>query len=137
LAAISKDPIRTAKQVGTNMKGAGEAVLMPRENMKELKEQLQRVAREIPNFDELTNHIDMTDERSWAHRVGRISNGNAFLSSKMSPDGADGSFVLTEEFENCRTSWHLRDTRIQTACGSQQLWELQNCGLIAQTRSAH
>ena len=55
-----KDPTGTAKKVGTDMQGAGENFILRKDNMKELKEQLERAIREVPNFDKLQNHIDMT-----------------------------------------------------------------------------
>jgi len=55
-----KDPTGTSKKVGSDMQGAGENFILTRENMKELKEQLQRAIRQVPNFENLKNHIDMT-----------------------------------------------------------------------------
>ncbi len=55
-----KDPSGTAKLSGSDMKGAGENFVVSKDNMKELKDQLQKTIREIPKFNELQNHIDMT-----------------------------------------------------------------------------
>jgi len=55
-----KDPTGTAKMVGTDMVGSGENFVVSKDNMQELKEQLQKAIREVPKFDKLENHIDMT-----------------------------------------------------------------------------
>lgn len=55
-----QDPTGTAKQVGSSMEGTGENFIVTKDNMSDLKDQLQRAIREIPEFDKLSNHIDMT-----------------------------------------------------------------------------
>src|ERR1700684_2737665 len=48
-----KDPTGTSKKVGSDMVGAGENFVVNKANMAQLKEQLQKVIREVPNFDKL------------------------------------------------------------------------------------
>lgn len=55
-----KDPTGTAKKVGSDMVGSGENFIVTQDNMQELKAQLQRAIRNVPNFDKLKNHLDMT-----------------------------------------------------------------------------
>src|ERR1700730_795896 len=55
-----KDPSGTAVKAGTDMQGAAENFVLTKDNMESLKEQLQKAIREVPNFDLLKNHIDMT-----------------------------------------------------------------------------
>jgi chemotaxis protein MotB len=55
-----QDPTGTAKQVGSSMEGTGENFIVTKDNMSELKDQLQQAIREVPEFDKLSNHIDMT-----------------------------------------------------------------------------
>ena len=55
-----KDPTGTAKQVGSDMVGAGENFVINKDNREELKEQLQKAIKEVPNFDKLKDYIDMT-----------------------------------------------------------------------------
>ena len=55
-----KDPTGSSKMVGSDMRGSGENFVVSKDNMKELKEQLQRTIRQVPKFDELSSHIDMT-----------------------------------------------------------------------------
>ncbi len=55
-----KDPTGTSKMVGSDMVGADENFVVSKDNMEDLKEQLQKTIREVPKFDKLENHIDMT-----------------------------------------------------------------------------
>jgi chemotaxis protein MotB len=55
-----KDPTGTSRKVGTDMLGQAENFVVSKENMEQLKEELQKAIREVPNFDKLKNHIDMT-----------------------------------------------------------------------------
>src|SRR5258705_11466859 len=50
-----KDPTGTAKQVGSDMVGAGENFVVNKDNMEDLKEQLQQAIKAVPNFDKLKN----------------------------------------------------------------------------------
>lgn len=55
-----KDPTGTAKQVGSDQTGSADNFVLSKDNMEQLKEQLQKAIKEVPNFDLLKNHIDMT-----------------------------------------------------------------------------
>lgn len=55
-----KDPSGTSKKVGTDQRGAGENFTLKKEDMSELKEQLQKSIRTLNDFDKLKNQIKMT-----------------------------------------------------------------------------
>ncbi len=55
-----KDPTGTSKKVGTNQEGSGENFTLTRENMPQLKEQLQKAMRKMSDFEKLKAHIEMT-----------------------------------------------------------------------------
>ena len=55
-----KDPTGTSKKVGSNMVGAGENFVLTRDNMPQLKEQLQQAMKQMSDFERLKNHIEMT-----------------------------------------------------------------------------
>jgi len=46
-----KDPTGTAKQVGSDMSGAAENFIVTKDNMEQLKQQLEKAIREVPNCD--------------------------------------------------------------------------------------
>ena len=87
-----KDPTGTSKNVGTDMVGAGENFIVSKDNMNELKDQLQKAIREVPKFDELKNHIDMTVTNEGLRIELTESAAGTFFdtgSARMSGDGGD------------------------------------------------
>jgi chemotaxis protein MotB len=95
-----KDPTGNSKMVGSDMKGAGENFIVSKDNMKELKEQLQKSIREIPKFDELQNHIDMTVTNEGLRiELTETATGIFFESGsdRMSGDGSDLVKLLAQE----------------------------------------
>jgi|SRR5208282_5373087 len=95
-----KDPTGTSKMVGTDMMGAEENFVLSKDNMKELKEQLQKAIREVPKFDELKNHIDMTVTNEGLRIELTESASGTFFGSggdKMSADGSDLVKLLAQE----------------------------------------
>jgi chemotaxis protein MotB len=95
-----KDPTGSSKLVGSDMRGAGENFIVTKDNMKELKEQLQKQIRQIPKFDELQNHIEMTVTNEGLRiELTETANGVFFESGRdtMSPDGADLVKLLAQE----------------------------------------
>src|SRR5208282_273877 len=54
------DPSGTSKLTGSALQGAGENFVVTKDNMEDLKQQLLKTIKEIPKFDNLKNHIDMT-----------------------------------------------------------------------------
>jgi chemotaxis protein MotB len=55
-----KDPTGTATKVGTNEVGSGENFHLTKQNMAELKEQLQKSIRSINDLEKLRKNIEMT-----------------------------------------------------------------------------
>lgn len=55
-----KDPSGTSKKVGSALVGAGENFTLSKDNMSQLKEQLQKSMEKMSNFDKLKSHIEMT-----------------------------------------------------------------------------
>jgi len=55
-----KDPTGTSKNVGTNMKGSGENFVVSKDNMPQLKEELEKAVRKMSSFDKLKDQVEMT-----------------------------------------------------------------------------
>ena len=55
-----KDPTGTAKKVGTSEVGSGENFHLTKQNMAQLKEQLQKSIRSINDLEKLRKNIEMT-----------------------------------------------------------------------------
>jgi len=95
-----KDPTGTSKMVGTDMLGAGENFVVNKDNMEQLKEQLQKSIREVPKFDKLENHIDMTVTNEGLRIELTESAAGTFFdsgSARMSADGSDLLKMLAQE----------------------------------------
>src|SRR5260221_1200908 len=95
-----KDPTGTSKMVGTDMLGAGDNFVMTKDNMEQLKEQLQKSIREVPKFDKLENHIDMTVTNEGLRIELTESAVGTFFdtgSARMSGDGSDLLKLLAQE----------------------------------------
>ena len=83
-----------------DMRGGGEKFVITKDNMKELKEELQKAIREIPKFDELRNHIDITVTNEGLRIELTESEAGMFFdsgSAKMSPGGGDLVALLAQE----------------------------------------
>ncbi|HTZ47829.1 MAG TPA: flagellar motor protein MotB [Verrucomicrobiae bacterium] len=95
-----KDPTGSSKMVGSDMHGSGENFVVTKDNMKELKEQLQKSIRQIPKFDELQQHIDMTITNEGLRiELTETANGIFFESGSdtLSADGGDLVRLLAQE----------------------------------------
>jgi chemotaxis protein MotB len=82
------------------MVGQGENFVLSKDNMEALKEQLQKVIREVPNFDKLKNHIDMTVTNEGLRIEPLESAKGTFFdmgSPELNTDGRDLVIKLAEE----------------------------------------
>jgi chemotaxis protein MotB len=55
-----KDPNGTSKKVGVGGTGSGEALIVSKDNMSKLKDELQKSIQKLADFDKLKDHIEMT-----------------------------------------------------------------------------
>ncbi len=95
-----KDPTGTAKKVGSDMVGSGENFIVSKDNMAQLKEELQKAVREVPNFDKLKNHIDMTVTNEGLRIELTESASGTFYdpgSAKLNADGQSLLMLLAKE----------------------------------------
>ena len=91
-----KDPTGTSKNVGTDMVGAGENFIVNKDNMQDLKDQLQKAIREVPKFDELKNHIDMTVTNEGLRiELTESAAGTFFDSGSARMSGGGGDLLKT------------------------------------------
>lgn len=54
-----RDPTGTSKKAGSALMGSGENFTISKDNMDQIKEQLQKAIRQTVNFEKLKNHIEM------------------------------------------------------------------------------
>jgi chemotaxis protein MotB len=55
-----KDPTGKSKMIGTDQAGSGDNFTVTKQNMAQLKEQLQKQMRQVADFDKLKNQIQMS-----------------------------------------------------------------------------
>ena len=89
-----KDPTGTANKIGSNMQGSGESFAVTKDNMAELKDALQIAIRQVPNFDKLKNHIDMTITSEGLRIELLESATSTFFNSGNAEPNIDGQDIL-------------------------------------------
>jgi len=125
-----KDPTGKSKMVGSDMAGAGENFVVTKDNMEELKEQLQKAIREVPKFDRLKNHIDMTVTNEGLRIELTESAAGTFFdsgSAKISDDGSDLLNTLAEELGKLPNKVAIEghtDSKPYSQGGNYGNWEL-------------
>jgi len=95
-----KDPTGSAKLSGSDMAGVAENFVVNKDNMAQLKDQLQKSIREVPEFDKLQNHIDMTVTNEGLRIELTESAAGTFFdsgSARMSSGGSDLLKLLAQE----------------------------------------
>ncbi len=60
VASYFKDPTGSGKQMGSAMAGAGESVVVSKDDMQQLREKLERAMKSIPMFQQMKNNVELT-----------------------------------------------------------------------------
>ncbi len=125
-----RDPTGTSKKVGSDMQGAGESFSVSKDNMAQLKEELQKTIRQVPNFDNLKNHIDMTIT-SEGLRIELLESATStfFDNGKQEPnkDGQDILIALSKELGTIPNKIAVEghtDSKPYSGKGNYSNWEL-------------
>ena len=127
-----RDPTGTAEKVGSDMNGAGENFVVTKDNMDEIKEQLEKTIREVPDFEKLKNNIDMTVTNEGLRiELTESATGTFFDSgsSKISSDGIELLGALAGELgklpNTIAMEGHTDSKRYSTA-STYTNWELSS-----------
>ena len=91
-----KDPTGTSKKVGTGLSGAGESFALSKDNMEQLKDQLQKTIRQDVHFDQLQKHIEMTITSEGLRIELLESEVGTFFQNGVAKPTATGSEVLVK-----------------------------------------
>jgi len=127
-----KDPTGTTKQVGSDMRGAGENFSVNKDNMEQLKEQLQKAIKEVPHFEKFKNHIDMTVTNEGLRIELTESEKGTFFDSgspKISSDGEELLRALAAELTKLPNTIAMEghtDSKPYTATRNYGNWELSS-----------
>src|SRR5579871_5582261 len=125
-----KDPTGTSKKVGSNMVGAGENFVLTRDNMPQLKEQLQQAMKQMSDFERLKNHIEMTVTTEGLRiELSESATGTFFESgsAKLNSDGSGLLGTLAQELGKLPNKLSIEghtDSRPYAPSASYGNWEL-------------
>ncbi|MGA8145309.1 MAG: OmpA family protein [Candidatus Acidiferrales bacterium] len=112
------------------MQGAGRNFTITKDNMSELKQELQRAIREVPNIDKLKNHIDMTVTNEGLRIELMESASGTFFesgSSKVNEDGKDILVALAHELGKLPNKIYVEghtDSKPYAETSNYTNWEL-------------
>ncbi len=98
-----KDPTGTSKKVGSNQSGSGENFQLTKENMTQLKEQLQKSIRSINDLEKLKKNIEMTITAEGLRIELLESAKGTFFdsgSSALNDSGKEMLVLLAQELHN-------------------------------------
>ena len=125
-----RDPSGTAKKVGSAQSGSGENFALTKENMPELKEQLQRAIRKMNNFDELKKQIEITVTAEGLRiELLETEKGTFFDSgsSRLNGSGNELLVMLAHQLENLPNTISLEghtDSKPFVGQNNYSNWEL-------------
>ena len=95
-----RDPSGTANKVGSYNQGTADNFIVTKDNMEQLKAQLQQAMRQLPNIDALKNHIEMTITPDGLRIELLESSKSTFFNSgnsELTPDGQEILILLAQE----------------------------------------
>src|ERR1700744_373137 len=127
-----RDPTGTAEKVGSDMEGVGENFVVTKDNMDEIKDQLEKTIREVPDFEKLKNNIDMTVTNEGLRiELTESANGTFFDSgsSKISKDGIELLSALAGELGKLPNTIAMEghtDSKPYSAASTYTNWELSS-----------
>jgi chemotaxis protein MotB len=125
-----KDPTGTSKKVGTNLAGSGDNLTLTKDNIPQLREQLQKSLRQLSNFDKLKDQISMTVTAEGL-RVELLESqtGTFFDTGKPEPNenGRELLKMLAEQLRNLPNKVSIEghtDSKPYAGTGIYSNWEL-------------
>ncbi len=127
-----KDPSGNSKMVGTDKRGSGDNFTLTKENMSQLKEQLQKAVRRLDDFDKLKNQIQMTVTAEGLRiELLETASGTFFESGSSKPngDGTDLLVLLATELGKLPNKLSIEghtDSKPYAGRGDYGNWELSS-----------
>jgi len=125
-----KDPTGTSKKVGSNMAGSGENFTLTKDNMPQLKDQLELKIHQMDSFDKLKNHIEMTVTADGLRiELLESASGTFFESGRpeLNTDGRGMLVALSQELAKLPNKISIEghtDSKPYASSGNYTNWEL-------------
>jgi chemotaxis protein MotB len=96
IAGYFKDPSGKADKTGSDRAGVGENFVVNKDNMDQLKQQLQKAMEKVPDFDKLKDHIEMTVTNEGL-RIELMESAKGTFYDLGSPDlNSDGQEIVVK-----------------------------------------
>jgi len=89
-----KDPTGTSKLVGSGKTGAGDNFTLTKDNMSKLKDEIEKAARKMTDFEKLKNQIEMTVTAEGLRIELMESAKGTFFASGAAEPSEDGRQIL-------------------------------------------
>lgn len=125
-----KDPSGTAKKVGSAQSGSGDNFELSKENMAQLKDQLQRAIRKMNNFDKLQKQIEITVTAEGLRIELLESAAGTFFdsgSSRLNDSGKELLVMLAQQLDNLPNTISIEghtDSKPYVGGSNYSNWEL-------------
>jgi len=96
VAGYFRDPSGTGEKHGTTMDGTGETVVIHRDNMLQLKDELEKAMKHMDNFDKLKSHVEMTiTSEGLRFELLESASGTFFDSGNPTPNASGKELLIT------------------------------------------
>jgi chemotaxis protein MotB len=95
ISGYFRDPSGTSKKVGSDIAGPAAKAASSKENMQELKKQLEKAISEMPDFDKIKKHIDITITSEGLRIELTESAKGTFFDSGSAKITGDGQEIIT------------------------------------------
>jgi chemotaxis protein MotB len=125
-----RDPNGTAAKKGSSLAGAGENFTLTKDNMPQLKNQLEQKIKEMTDFEKLKSHIEMTVTNEGL-RIELMENASGTLfdsgSPKLNGDGRELLITLAQEMGKLPNKISIEghtDSKPYASSGNYSNWEL-------------
>jgi chemotaxis protein MotB len=132
VAGYFNDPSGTSKLSGSDKEGSADNFVLSKENMADLKSQLEKKVKELPDFEKIKDHIDMTVTNEGLRiELTESATGTFFDlgSPKISGEGAELLVALSHELGKLPNKLALEghtDAKQYTGGSTYGNWELSS-----------
>jgi chemotaxis protein MotB len=130
VAGYFRDPAGTAQKLGSSHAGSGENLLLTKDDMPKLKQELEKAVHHMPNFDTLKNQISITVTPEGL-RIELLEAENATFfdsgSPKPTPSGRELLLMLAQELGKLPNKISIEghtDSKPYAGTGEYSNWEL-------------
>ncbi|HTW21971.1 MAG TPA: flagellar motor protein MotB [Candidatus Baltobacteraceae bacterium] len=125
-----KDPTGKSETMGSDMVGQKDNFIVSKDNMEQLKKQLEAAMKKVPDFEKLKNNIDMTVTNEGLRiELTESASGTFFNqgSAHFNVDGQDLLFALAAELGKLPNNIYVEghtDAKPYTKSSDYTNWEL-------------